>query len=40
MSLMGFIYTSAYIVLFGLMWNWGKAHGAGSALSSAMSAIY
>lgn len=40
MSLLGFLYTAAYIIIFGLVWNWAKAHFAGGAVGSAMAALY
>lgn len=40
MSLIGFLYFSAYAILFGLIVNWAKAHFAGGAVGSALAAIY
>jgi hypothetical protein len=40
MSLIGFIYFSAYAILFGLFLNFAKAKVGNGALGSALSAVY
>jgi hypothetical protein len=39
-SLIGFIYFSAYAVLFGLLVNWGKAHFSGGPFGAALAAVH
>lgn len=40
MSMLGFLYFSAYAILFGLIVNYLKSHFAGGAFGSALAAIY
>lgn len=40
MSMLGFLYFSAYAILFGLIVNYMKAHFAGTAIGGTLAAIY